>query len=104
MTVLRRPRGHGRAEQHLVLGDPTGTGEPVGEVDLGRTQHAGFDERLQRVHRRWHAETKGTHATPSANSASSATTVAAGGRHWNTPYGRPSACGVWAPTMPRTNR
>ena len=44
------------------------------------------------------------HRRPLRNRASSVSTVAAGGRQENTPYGSPSRAGVSAPTMPRTNR
>ncbi len=104
MAEPRRPHRERHRERHRRVLLP---GEPAGDVDVGRGEHAGVVERAQQAGRGAGEPdveaVLGDHAPPSSTSLS-AVTSAAGGFHANTPHGVPSTTGVSAPRMPRTNR
>jgi hypothetical protein len=115
VPVSGHPSGQRDGERELVGVDTAFTRDPCGQVDLGRTEHAGVGERPERPDLLGDEHTGAPHRTdgrsrahddlPPPNSRSSASTVAVGGRHANTPAGRPSwSVGVSGPIMPRTNR
>ncbi len=122
MAEARTAHRERHRQQHAVVALARELAEPSGDMDVRGVKHAGFVEHPQQTVRRTddagvelvdlvvvvgvdrnfddaHAGT-----SPVSNRALIASTRLSGGRHANTPHGRPSTTGVSGPIIPRMKR